>query len=114
MDLKEIIKRLILDTVLNIVIQRIVAAVPFLGLPIIGPIFVLLATKFGSMIVSELATHADFIVIDGKTDAEVRKYNDAVKELSAALEGETDAKSIADAEKDFKDRMRELISMRPA
>lgn len=84
------------------------AAVPWLAWPIVAQLFDYLASKFGDLIYTELATSATFFVINFQTAEEKSAYIDSLNNLQIAQSG-GDADAIAKALQQARDNLGKLI-----
>jgi hypothetical protein len=102
----------VFDVALKAVITRIVAAVPFLGFPVINPVFVYIITKLAGVIYEEISRVVAFSIIDHTVDQERQKYDDAVNQLKDAVKT-GDQNDIEKAKAEFKERLKNLVRIRP-
>jgi hypothetical protein len=121
-DLEKVIQDALLDVALPAALRAAVAAVPFLGMPIINPVFIFLATTLAKLIYKELALQLSFTIIDIETQKELKEYTDAKDKFKDVLsspvqnypsEGERNA-ALQKARDEFKAKTRDLIRLRPA
>lgn len=107
------IARATFDVVVQAAIKIAQSYVPILAAPVISQVFTFLVTQFMGLIYKESEKGASFIIIDLRVNKESRDYKDAVIDLKKAIAvGKT--KEEMDAEiKKFKDRLRDLISLKP-
>jgi uncharacterized membrane protein required for colicin V production len=108
-----IIHSILFDVVLRATIMRIVAMIPFLGLPIINPVFAFIVGKFAGILFVEMQKAVAFKVIDLQIGAQKDAYNEAVVELKAAIE-EKNAEEVEKAKAEFKKRLQDLIHLEPS
>ncbi len=108
--IEDILKKLVLETVMTLVKDRLVAAIPFLGMPIVSWIVSFLLSKFGGLIVDELGRVISFAQIDAQANAQNEAYKQEVQNLKAAVEAQDDAQ-IEKAKAAFKARLRELAML---
>jgi hypothetical protein len=108
------VKSLIFDVVLGAAVNSITAAVPFLSLPVIKPLFVFVVTKIAGAIYNELERYVSFTLIDIRTNEEKRQYLAAVGELKVVHESPTATpEEIELAKQKFKNTLRDLIRLKP-
>lgn len=108
------IKKLIIDVILKAVMAKLVTAIPFLGMPFLGPLVGFFVGKLLNMVGDELALMVEFKVIDIKVGKEVKGYEEAVLELKTELDKPIkDEVKINEAKDRFKEKLRDLIDMRP-
>lgn len=117
-----VVKRLIYEVVVKAVIAKAVAALPFLGYPVIGPIFAFFVTKFADLVYEELARVVTFAVIDFQVERERAAFEEAAGKLKDTLatppehyDGgpEEKEKKINEQKEEFKRRLADLIRLRP-
>jgi hypothetical protein len=110
--MNEIVKEVIYDSVVKAAIKRVIAALPFLATPVIGPVlaYILssLITRLADLLYKELSLFVTFSVIDFQTEQQKRKYEAAVEALKAATQTKNQ-KEIERAKKEFQDRLRDVI-----
>lgn len=102
------VKGLVFDTILDIVIKKIIAKVPFLGWPVINPVFTFIMGQIANLIYKELSLSVKFILIDLKTSQQVVVYEKSVTELKAKIETKNEAE-IEKAKAEFKKNLSALI-----
>lgn len=81
----EVIHSLIFDVALKAVLEKIVIAVPFLGYPVIRPVFALIVNKLFELLYEELSTFVQFEVIDFQNAEKNKEYQNAVQDLKDKL-----------------------------
>lgn len=99
------------DIILKLIIEKIIQALPWLGAPVINPVFVWLFTKIFNVVYDELEVYYDFIKIDIKTEHEQKKYDQATEVLKTAIESQ-DQQEIENAKELYKKYLKNLVSMR--
>lgn len=110
---EELIKKLIFEVIVKAAIDRAVAALPLLGLPVLNPLFTWAVMKIATLIYTELARHVSFALIDLKTKQEREAYEEAVIELKRVqLEVAPEPGELDRAKQKFKDTLRDLIRFR--
>lgn len=102
-----IIKKLVLETVLGIVKDKLIALFPWLGIPILSQIFGLILSKLGGMLVDEIGRVVSFAAIDSQANSDNDAYKKEVVNLKAAIDSNDEAQ-IAKAKADFKASLRKL------
>lgn len=108
--IEEIIKKLLVEVVMKAVMARIVAAVPFLGFPIIGPIFSLIMGKVFNMVGDELVLMIKLKQIELKVGKENDEYKEAVNNLKIEVEKpEQDQQKINEAKEKAREALKKLI-----
>jgi len=105
------VEKVIRDIVLKLLIQKIIQAVPWLGLSVINPVFVFFFSKIFDLIYDEMVVIGTFIKIEVKTQIEVDKYNKATIELKKAIDSQ-DKEQINHAKDNYKKYLSDLISYR--
>lgn len=108
--LDKIIKTLILDTIMSVVRDKLIMAIPWLGWPIISQVVGWAMMKVGGLIVDEMSRRYLFISVDAQVAAENQKYTQSVAQLQTAIAGGTDA-DIEAAKAAFKASLHDLIHM---
>lgn len=104
----EIIQLAIFDVALKAAEAAIIADLPFLGLPIIDPIFLFFMEQIGGVLYKQIALGTTFIVIDIQVGLEKSAYTQAEAALRAAhLTGNQDA--IQNATASFKSAFQKLF-----
>lgn len=114
-EAKQVIEKIVFETIVKAVIKRIVAALPILGVPVIGPIFSFIVFRLADRIWEEIKIHSAFIYIEMKTDYERDSYDNAVNELKTVLEDERtkeDQEAINEAKEEFKKRLARLVRLK--
>lgn len=107
------VKDLFKSTVLKFVISKIVAQLPFLGIPGIGCAFSLLVNWLGGKIFDHLQEVIEFKIIDNKVKEQVDNYSAALENLKTEIhkpDAEKNNAAISLAKEEYKKRLRELIS----
>jgi hypothetical protein len=108
----DIIKGLILDVALKAAISRAVAAIPFLALPIINPIFAYLMGVAAKYLYTEMERVVAFKIIDHKTEAEQKEYDAAAERLKNELQKpEQDRLAIDAAKEEMRKKLALLIRL---
>lgn len=105
----ELLRKFVFESVLKAVAARAVAAFPFLGLPIINPIFMYFLTKVAKTFYNELSLSVGFYSIQLATEKEVVEYRNAVDLLNKAKES---GKDLKDANEKFKKAASDLIKFK--
>jgi hypothetical protein len=80
-----LVKEVVFQKVLQLVIARLIVALPFLALPIINPVFVWIATDLLGRFFDELAVVVEMQVIYFENDAKRIEYVKAVDEIKLAI-----------------------------
>lgn len=114
--MNEAIQKLIMEVVMNVVRTKLVAALPFLGWPIIGPIFGMVLSKVMGIVAEQIGLMIEFQIINVQVNRDRKKYDEAVEKLKVELEkpeGERDEAAIQKAKEDFKARLRDLVTIKP-
>lgn len=110
--IESIVKSIVIDVVMKAVLARIVMAIPFLGMPIIGPIFGFLLGKVFTLVAEELTKMVENKVIDIKVGGQKDKYDEAVNNLKVVVESpDKTPEQIEAAKNEFKKRLQDLISL---
>lgn len=110
-----LIKSLIFEVVLTAAISKAITYLPFLAWPVVNPIFVYLVEKIGTMIYVELERAVAFEIIDYRTEAEKEAYDQAAERLKNELEHPIpDPDRIETAKEVMRDKLRDLIRLRPS
>ncbi len=109
--MNDLVKTLIFEVVVKEVLKKIFVAAPFLTWPILNPLFIYGFNWVAGKIYDEMAMVVAFQVIALKTDEQVRKYDNAVREIQAAqAKGELDEKT----REEYRRRLADLIRIRAA
>lgn len=108
-----LVKRLVYDVLVKAVIARAVTVLPFLGYPIIGPIFGYLVGRLARPLAEELIKFADNFIIDIREGAKQQAYQEAKAELLEELlrREPGDHESFEAAKEEFKRRLAELVRL---
>lgn len=113
MNADQVAKKLIFDVLVEKAITKVIAAIPFFGMPVINPIFVYAAEKLYSYLYDETEEEGTLLYIGIRTDHQRSKYQESVKELeTATTQGQTDAQ-IKQAREEFKKRLKNFINLNP-
>lgn len=83
-----------------------------LTVPFVKQCFEFLTRKFMGLLYRAIEDGAVDLIIDIKVDRELKEYKDSVKQFEQALQSGNEDKIEKEREK-FKERLRDLISMRP-
>lgn len=83
--LESIIHSVVFDVALKAAFTRIISLVPFLGFPVISPVFIFVTTKLASILYEEIALLVQFKLIDFQTESHNNHYQEAVKQLQTQL-----------------------------
>lgn len=105
------ILELIIDAVAKGFIAKLIAAVPFFGLPGISWVLTLVVTKVASALGEELWKLGWEIRVDFKTESEKKAYDESVMALQKATEG-GNSDEIQKAKEDFQNRLKHLIKLK--
>lgn len=104
----KLIQGIVFGMGVNAAIISAVAAMPWLGLPIISTLFSYAVNKVATMIYSVIEPQVAFQIINFQTDAEKTAYDNAVAALTSAhLKG--DPTSVQQATIDFKKKLASLV-----
>lgn len=105
------VKALICDVALNVVDAEAVAAAPWLGLPVIHPVFRFCLGRFANKIFVVLSRSIDFKIIEVQVQGEKSEYQEALANYKQANQsGDKDAFDKAEA--DLKRKLADLIRVR--
>lgn len=111
----DVAKKLLHEVVIKAVIEKIITAIPFFGLPIINPIFVFIVTQIAEKLYDQIVLVGGNIIIDLREDAKQREYEEATNILRFKLKENQDAEAIEKAKAEYKKKLGDLIRMdRPA
>ena len=102
------IKRLIYESVRDAAILKMIAAFPFLSIPVIKQFFIFFAKKIIDQFYDEASIRAKFVAIEFRVKKDLNEYNYATEELRKAIETK-DEDEINEAKKEFKRRLSDLI-----
>jgi len=106
-------KKLLFELLIEKAITKVIASVPFFGLPVINPIFIFAAEKLYSYLYDELEEEGTLLMIGIKTDHQRVKYQEATTELQTSIkEGQSD-EEIKKAREEFKKRLKNLVNLNP-
>lgn len=113
MNPNDMAKKIIFDLVVKKAIAKVILAVPFLGLPVVNPVFVYVAQKLFTALYNEIEFEGELLMIGIKTDFQDKKYKEATTALGQAIkQGKTD-EELQKAHDEFKKRLHDLISLKP-
>lgn len=105
----------IMDVAVDGAVAAAQAAVPFLRVIVVKQLFEFFVDRIASLLETELARYASFLVIDAKNDAAAKTANTAAAKLKAVIADSTQPKeAVESAKQDFKDAFKNLIRIRPA
>lgn len=105
----------IMEVAVDAAIAAAQAAVPILRTIVIKQLFEFFVDRIASLIETELANYASFLVIEAKNDAHAKAANLAAAKLKAVVADPTKPKeAVESAKQDFKDALKNLIRTRPA
>jgi len=111
--IEQIIQGIVVNVAVKFAIADIVVAIPFLGFPVVGPIFALLAGWLGGKIATALVKLARVEIITFQTDAEKKAYDAAVGKLAVVVNQPVqDPALVKKAQDEFKADLHKLISLR--
>ena len=116
MDSVKVVRDLIFSAVLKAIMGRLVVAIPFLGLPIIGPLASLVIGKILSIAFDELQLIVEFKLIAADVAGQKEDYDKAVSDLKVVLDKPKelqDAAEIEKAKEALKAKLRELVNFKP-
>jgi len=102
-------RKLVFDFLVKKAIARAVLAVPFLGLPFIGPFFAWVFTKGAELLYTELELGFDLYIIDARVQHNREAYDQAVKDLGTVLKNGASDEEKQLAKEEFKARLGSLI-----
>lgn len=105
---EEILKSLIREFLVKRAITKLVAALPFLGLPVLNPLTAYLVGKLFEVIYDEVAMIVALTKIEIDVSHDRDAYVKATEELKKQLESQ-DEESIRIAKEEFKRRLGDLI-----
>lgn len=109
--IEEIIKKILIEVVMKTILSRIVSAVPFLGYPIIGPIFSMLFGKLFNMIGDELVLMVKLKQIEIRVGKEDASYTESKKKLEEVLnKPEKSEAEIEAAKEELKKNFQRLVN----
>lgn len=110
----EIVKKILIDVVMKVVLARIVAAIPFLGAPIIGPIVAALLGKLFNVIGDELVLMIKLKQIEIKVGKEDAAYTESKNKLEEVLNNPQKSEAEIEAAKEqLKKDFQRLINFNP-
>lgn len=112
-DVAETASNIAFEIATKAAIASAVAAVPFLGLPVINQLFTWCCEQFVKPFRQELTLYFVFKVIDVVVDHQREEYDRAKDVLRAALNS-TNQEAIADAKEEYRKRLAELVKLRNA
>lgn len=113
MEPSDIAKKLIFDHLVKKAISKLIISIPFFGLPVVNPVFLFIAEKLYSYLYEELKFETELLMIGIKTDHQKEKYDEAVTEFKKEISQGKSDEEMAKAQEEFKNRLRNLISLRP-
>lgn len=111
-----IVRNILFDVILKVVISRAVAAVPFLGFPVIGPLFGMFAGWLAGMLYEEMAKQVTFAMIDLQVGNQKEEYEKAVEELKVVMDKpkeEQNAEELEKAKEALRKRLADLVVLKP-
>ena len=109
-----VVKEMLLPFLVETMLARLVAMVPFFAFPIINPLVAYVVGKIGMWAYKSFDLIVDFKVIEFREAAKNEAYQAAVRDLFAKLNKENpNQQEIDESYQQFKDRARDLIRMQP-
>lgn len=108
--IEELLKQFLFDIVLKDLIADAIAAAPFLGFPIVNPVFVYLVTKVAKYYYQNTKDFLDAGLIDFKVATENKDYSRAKAALAKAIAGQKD---VDEAVKEFQRTLGDLVHFTP-
>jgi len=81
---QSIVTGLALDVLLNRVIEKTIAAIPILGLPVIRHITVYVIKKFAAILYIEIQDHMEFKAIEVNEEMKLKAHRAALSKLELA------------------------------
>ena len=102
--IEDVAKRLFFEVVVKAAITRVVAAVPFLGWPVVGTVFQVLVMKFAGILYEELQRLTKFTIIDIEIEKNRKEYDEATSKLKDAIEKDED---VEKAKEEYKNNLRD-------
>jgi len=106
--MNEIVKKLVYEVIVKAAITRLVAAIPFLNLPIVNPLTVYFLGRFAEHLYDVISLYITFQVIDFQTAHQKIEYERAVSELLKAQQSQNKEEQDR-AKAEFKKRLGDLI-----
>jgi len=103
------IRAIFFKEVVGTVIAKAVAAAPFLGLPVIGPIFSWIVGWLAGKFYEEAKLRGVFLAIDLNENRKAVAYERAVAEFREVLKNPLDQDEKKKAEEKYRATLRELI-----
>lgn len=97
----EIIQAIICDVAIKGVEADAVAMLPFLGLPIINPLFRMYLNSVGQRFAKTLVTFANIEIVKFETEQQKEAYEKAISDLHAAPHDEKKRQAVRDALSSF-------------
>lgn len=111
--IKGIIDQVFREVILKIVIDKIVAKIPFLAFPIINPIFGWIVGWIGGQILDEMQNAIELKLIDMKVDGQKDDYNEAVEKLKVIVDKpDKTPEELEAAKNELKKRLHDLVSLK--
>ena len=115
----DLVRKAIMDAILKVVMGRIIAALPFLSIPIIGPILAPIigyfVGKILNLVADELILMINMKVIEIRVSGEVKDYEKTVDELKVELAKPVpDEEALRAAKEKLKKSLHDLVNFGPA
>lgn len=108
----ETIKKLYFEVVVEAAIASSIAALPFLGVPVIKQIYTFLVKHFAGNLFEEGEVYGLFYDIDSEVDEETTEYQEATDTLRTELERDDLTEEEKQRAKDeYKEKLRNLIML---
>ena len=112
MNPNDIVKELVFNILVKRAITKVVVSLPFLGLPVVNPVFLYIAEKLYSVLYEELKEENQLMMMGIKTAAQEREYQAAVNEFKVVIKNGGNDEQIAKARDEFKNTLHKFISLR--
>jgi hypothetical protein len=106
----DIIKQIAIEQATKRAMSKIVALVPFFGLPVVNPVLGYFLAKYATILFEEGALLAQLGYIEVSVNADVRAVNNATDDLKKVLSNPfQNQEEIQKAKDEYKKRLADLI-----
>ena len=107
-NFEEEASRIFFEVITKAVIKKIVTAVPFLGLPVIGNLFSLIVFKLAEKFWDEAKLYGSLLKIEFKVERQRVEYEEATEKLKQTLSVD-DEEEKKKARDEYREKLRNLI-----
>lgn len=109
---EKVIETIFFNIVSKQIAPKIISSIPFLGWPVINPVFMFILSSLAKVFYEELSRGIKMMTIDYEVEKEKQAYIDALKKLEDELAKPKESKDETAIERErlnTRDRLRDLI-----